>query len=116
MHKPRNIFVHYDHQPCLAYDELVSLHIEHVTRKAIPFMALLKEMMEFNFSLTGAYVEYSIKSVKDAFVEHQGILEGMRADYPDSPAALAELDKGLENLARMKREYQLKDLKRNGGF
>jgi len=113
MHKPRNIFVHYDHEPSLAYDELVSLHIEHVTRKAIPFMALLKGMMEFNLSLTGAYVEYSIKAVKDAFVENQGILEGMKAEYPDNPAALAELDKGLKNLARMKREYHVKELMRN---
>jgi len=115
LQKPRNIFVHYDHEPALAYDEVVALHIEQLTMKAIPFMELMKGMMGFNLSLTGAYVEHSIQAVKDAFLEHQGILEGMKAEYPVNPASLAELANGLENLATIKREYQLKAHLRNGG-
>lgn len=109
MHRPRNIFVHYDSKPCLAYDELLAVHIGQVTDKAIPFLTILQRMMIFNSTMTLGYVQVIVKATKDAFVEHKAILENMLEDASGNPEAVKIAQEGLENLALLKADYDKKN-------
>ncbi|WP_339702280.1 hypothetical protein [Algoriphagus aquimarinus] len=53
----RKILVHYDDNPSELYDLLTELNIEEITRIAIMFIRVQKEIMEFSIKLLNDYYE-----------------------------------------------------------
>jgi hypothetical protein len=55
--KYRDLAVHYDDNPSIVYDMLISLNIEEICLKVIPFMNILKEMTNFCNEMLQKYFE-----------------------------------------------------------
>jgi hypothetical protein len=105
MKAPRDFFVHYDTDPRKAFDALQDVHIQEVTDKAIPFMQILRRMMAFNNLMLSKYMQVIIKSTEDEFLNHRNILENLRGENIESQVAVSIIDEGLQNLERIKQEY-----------
>jgi hypothetical protein len=106
MKTPRDMFIHYDDRPSELYDVLCTIDIQITTEKIIPFLEILKQMMEFTMALQYHYTIYTVRTTEQAFPEHRQLLENMKADKADNPAAIAEIEKGLERLSELEREHK----------
>lgn len=102
----RNIFVHYDDIPSIAYDQTQNINIEIVSQKAIPFMNIIKQMLDFSFLLTQNYVTLLTAKTEAAFDEHYKILENLKSLHPNNPLAFEIIEKGQQNLLDIQMKYK----------
>lgn len=105
MKNPRNIFVHYDNVPSVAYDKMINIHIELISQKVFPFMQIILEMTVFSFSLQKAYTSLLPKKTEAKFNEHFQKLEEMKLSNSENPEAIKVIDERLQNLHRIRQEY-----------
>jgi hypothetical protein len=93
MKGPRNLFVHFDKTPSLVYDELLKQDIEKITKKILPFMKILKEMMDFSKFLLADYNVLISQRKNDMLDTHHQKVESLRSRVSQQPKALELLDK-----------------------
>jgi hypothetical protein len=101
----RDMFVHYDDIPSVLYDTLCALDIEVVTQKVIPFLEILKQMMDFTNKLRERYTSFVIATTQKMFTEHYQILENMKTAKSGDPDATNLIIQGQNNLLDMQRQY-----------
>lgn len=105
MRSPRNMFVHYDDEPSKAYDEMMSIDIELISQKVIPFFKIIQQMLSFSYSLYESYIILLPKKTDAMFEEHFQILENMKLSNSENPQTLKIIDERLKNLNRIHEEY-----------
>lgn len=92
MKGPRNLFVHFDKTPSLVYDELVKQDIEKITKKILPFMKILKEMIYFTNILLADYNVLIIQRNNHMLDKHLQKLESLQSRVSQQPKAMELLD------------------------
>lgn len=101
----RDMFVHYDDTPSVLYDTLCELDIEIITHKVIPFLEILKQMMEFTNELRLRYTHFVVDTTKKMFTEHYQIFEDMKAAKSGDADEIEIIQQGQNNLIEMQRQY-----------
>jgi hypothetical protein len=92
MKGPRNLFVHFDKTPSLVYDELVKQDVEKITKKILPFMKILKEMIDFSMVLLADYNILITQRKNDMLDNQHQKFESLRSRVSQQPKAMELLD------------------------
>lgn len=88
----RNLFVHYDRITSDVVDALESLHIETLTKKAMPFMLILQGMTSFCMELVQAVAIYNEKKNVDLHTRETAKLAALREQHKDRPDLVCMID------------------------
>lgn len=92
MKGPRNLFVHFDKTSSLVYDELLKQDIEKITKKTLPFMNILEEMINFSKVLLADYNILISRRKNDMLNNQHQQFESLRSKVSHQPEALELLD------------------------
>lgn len=101
----RDFCVHYDEKDASkVYDILVSLDMESMTIKAIPFMNILSKMFLFSITLLNEYKDLINKRKDITFNSHYEKLEQLKLNYANNP----QVTRMLNDIKKQIKEFQAK--------
>jgi hypothetical protein len=99
----RDLLVHYDNEPSKVYDLLTSLDIEEIFQKVIPFINILKKMVDFTKDILIEFNKFTDDKRNQSLDEHSLKFEKLKQKNNSNTQANDFIDEIKDQLMRFKR-------------
>jgi hypothetical protein len=101
MTKPRNLAVHYDKNASKVYDMLIALDIETMSKKAIPFISILNDMVHFSLETLVKYEKLIQVRTNELESFHINKLEDLKSKHPEATDLLTMIQQDVKNFLKL---------------
>jgi len=97
MKKSRDLSIHYDDNASKVYDMLISIDIETLIVKALPFIQILNNMFQFNNTILNKYTKLTELRENDNIEFHLNQIEYLKSKHPEATDLLNEVQEWVKN-------------------